>query len=339
MSEVYLSLSLKEQAQILRSLSTNPSIKRDAILLEKDIWICWALEMLFKMPNRLPMAFKGGTSLSKAFRVIDRFSEDIDITVDYKAFNCEDPFAEGVSKTKIKNISLQLRSTLTQHINRKIIPYFEKIISEHFKENFPTIELDNDGETLHLYYPSAIEQRSGYVTDSVRLEFGGRNITVPSNIQTISTDVSEYLNHLSFPNAEVTVLSPQKTFWEKITLIHYECNRPNLKEDADRISRHWYDISMLANHEIGKQALANHKLLNEVIKIKKTFYDSGFAKYDDCVNGNICLIPSDDYLKLLKDDFNKMIVNKMFYSEPPSFEKVILSVRQVQDQINRGEAY
>jgi predicted nucleotidyltransferase component of viral defense system len=127
----------------------NPNIKRDALLLEKDIWICWALEFLFKMPNRLPMAFKGGTSLSKAFRIIDRFSEDVDITIDYKAFDCEDPFAEDVSKTKIKNISEQIKTQVTDHISSVVIPYYQRIIAEQFKENAPTVELDEDGETLH----------------------------------------------------------------------------------------------------------------------------------------------------------------------------------------------
>lgn len=334
MPETYLSLSTKEQAQILRSVSTSPSVKRDAILLEKDIWICWALEFLFKMPNRLPMAFKGGTSLSKAFRVIDRFSEDVDVTIDYKNFNCDDPFAEGVSKTKIKNISLQLKSMVTQHINEMIIPYFEKIISEQFNENHPRVTLGVDGETLHLHYPSVIEQKSGYVTDSVRLEFGGRNITMPNEIQTISADISEYINDLLFPSAKVIVLSPQKTFWEKITLIHYECNRPTLKESADRISRHWYDVSMLANHKIGKQALINHELLNEVIKVKKTFYDSGFARYDDCLNGKIHLVPNNEYLKLLEEDFNQMITHKMFYGEIPDFDKIINDLRKIEKNIN-----
>ncbi|MHB1947364.1 MAG: nucleotidyl transferase AbiEii/AbiGii toxin family protein [Gammaproteobacteria bacterium] len=334
MSEAYLSLSQKEQAQILRSLSTSPKIKRDAILLEKDIWICWALEFLFKMPNRFPMAFKGGTSLSKAFRVIDRFSEDVDITIDYKAFNCDNPFADGVSKTKIKNIGIQLRSRLTQYINEAIIPYFDKIISEQFTNNSPRVELDNDGETMYLYYPSVIEQKSGYVIDNVKLEFGGRNITIPSSKQTITTDISEYLKDLEFPIAEATVLSPEKTYWEKLTLIHYECNRTTLKEDADRISRHWYDVSMLSKHDIGKKALINRDLLNEVIKVKKTFYDSGFAKYNDCLNGNLRLIPNEDYLLLLKDDFNKMLSNKMFYGQQPNFDNVISEVRKLETSIN-----
>jgi predicted nucleotidyltransferase component of viral defense system len=175
MSEAYLSLSKKEQTQILTNLSTTRNINRDALLLEKDIWICWALEFLFKMPNQLPMAFKGGTSLSKAFRVIDRFSEDVDITIDYQSFNCDDPFLEGISKTKLKNISLQIKSMVTQHIKDTIIPYYEKTISEQFNQNAPAVELDDDGETLHLRYPSVLGQKNEYVTDSVRLEFGGRN--------------------------------------------------------------------------------------------------------------------------------------------------------------------
>ncbi len=193
-SEAYLKLPKKAQALILGKLSKNKDIKRDALLLEKDIWICWALEFLFKMPNRLP------------------------------------------------------------------------------------VEMDNDGETLHLRYPSVIEQKSGYLIDSIRLEFGGRNLTIPSEPITITADISEYVKDLSFPVAQATVLSPQKTYWEKLTLIHYECNRSTLKDDADRISRHWYDVAMLANHDIGKQAQMNRMLLNEVIKIKKTFYDSGFAQ-------------------------------------------------------------
>lgn len=334
MLESYLELSQKEQAQILRTLATNPNIKRDSILLEKDIWICWALEFLFKMPNRFPMAFKGGTSLSKVYRVIDRFSEDVDITIDYKAFNCGDPFAEGISKTKIKNISLQLRSMVTQYIKKMIAPYYEKIISEQFKENAPKIGLDADGETLYLHYPSVIEQKSGYVTDNIRLEFGGRNLTTPSESQTIATDISGYVKNLSFPIAQATVLSPQKTYWEKITLIHYECNRPTLKEDANRISRHWYDIAMLANNEIGKNALNNRELLKEVVKVKKTFYDSGFAKYDNCLNGNLHLIPNNNYLKLLKDDFDMMLENKMFYGEQPNFENIINRISKLQEEAN-----
>lgn len=332
--ESYLNLSQKDQRQILQALSMNANIKRDALLLEKDIWICWALEFLFKMPNRLPMAFKGGTSLSKAFRVIDRFSEDVDITIDYKAFDCEDPFTEGVSKTKIKNISEQIKTQVTQHIRSIVIPYYQHIIAEQFKENAPTVELDEDGETLHLHYPSVLQQKSAYVLDSVRLEFGGRNLVTPSNPHTITADVAEHTTGLAFPRAQAVVLSPEKTYWEKLTLIHTECNRPNFKGDANRISRHWYDIFMLSQHDIGKQAATNRDLLTEVVKIKKIFYNSGFAKYDDCLNGGLRLVPNNDYIALLKNDFNDMVENKMFYGEQPDFNHIIEQLVCLETKLN-----
>jgi len=332
--ESYLTLSAKEQRQILQALSMKENIKRDALLLEKDIWICWALEFLFKMPNRLPMAFKGGTSLSKAFRVIDRFSEDVDITIDYKVFDCEDPFADGVSKTKIKSISEKIKTQVTDHISNVVIPYYQRIIVDQFKENAPTVELDEDGETLHLHYQSVLQQKSTYVQDSVRLEFGGRNLVTPSKLHTITADVAEHINDLTFPCAQAVVLSPEKTFWEKLTLIHTECNRPNFKDDANRISRHWYDIFMLAQHDIGKQATTNRDLLIEVVKIKKIFYNSGFAKYDECLNGGFRLVPGSDYIALLEGDFNNMIENKMFYGEQPDFKHIIEKLTFLEKKIN-----
>lgn len=158
MKEVYLMLPQKEQAQILRGLATNSHIKRDPLLLEKDIWICWALDVLFSMPGGLPMAFKGGTSLSKAFHVIDRFSEDVDVTISCGAFNCGNPFEDGLSKTKIKSIGLEIRSRVTEHIKDVIIPHFQNA-SSHFGVNAPKMELDSDGETLHLHYPSVLEKK------------------------------------------------------------------------------------------------------------------------------------------------------------------------------------
>lgn len=334
MPETYLSLTKREQAQILQSIAINSGMAKTSLVLEKDIWICWALEHLFKMPNQLPMAFKGGTSLSKAYKVIDRFSEDVDITIDYRAFDCGNPFADGISNTKIKDISLKLKAEVTRYIKQTIIPYFEKIIVEQFDQQQPIVTLDKDGETLYLSYPSVIEQKSGYIIDAVRLEFGGRNISMPNDVCTIETDISEYMENLLFPSAKVIVLSPEKTFWEKITLIHYECNRLVLKEDANRISRHWYDISKLANHEIGSKAQNNKELLKEVIKIKKIFYNSSFAKYDDCLNGKLCLIPETVSLLKLKKDFEKMVSSGMFYNKNPEFDEIINVVHALEEKIN-----
>ncbi len=117
-----------------------------------------------------------------------------------------------------------------------------------------------------------------------------------------------------FPSAKIIVLAPEKTFWEKITLIHSECNRTVLKTDANRISRNWYDIVQLADSQIGADAINNLNMLKDVVAIKQVFFRSAYSNYDECLNGKIKLLPKNEYLHLLKDDFDKMLD-----SEIPSY--------------------
>lgn len=334
MMEQYLLLPKKEQAQILNTVATSERLKKSPQILQKDIWLCWALDTLFQMPGRLPMAFKGGTSLSKVYNAIQRFSEDIDITINYKAFATEDPFEKSVSRSKIKKISDQIKALVTHHIKTMIIPHFENEIKKQFNKSMPTVELDEDGETLHVHYPSALEQESEYLLDSIKLEFGGRNLTTPNNIITITTDICDHMNNLHFPSAKVTVLSPEKTFWEKITLIHAECNREDPRHNANRISRHWYDIAKLSNHDIGKKAIEQTDILKDVIKLKKTFYHTSHANYDNCITGKLQLIPNKNCLEALEEDFNKMLAEKMFYDAEPVFNKIIEQISELEKTIN-----
>ena len=331
MAKSFTHLHKKEQIEIFEALSRR--IGRSALHLEKDVWLCWALQNLFSLPNHLPMAFKGGTSLSKVFGAINRFSEDVDITLDYQAFNRHDPFDIKISKTKLKNISEQIKVNVTAYLREIVLPYFKNITASQF-DNSIQAELDADGETIFICYPSILDQKSPYIENTLRLEFGGRNTTIPNNTYKIKPDIAEHVKELDFPSAEVTVLSPQKTFWEKITLIHYECNRTYLKDDANRISRHWYDIAMLIEHSIGKQAINEIDQLKEVIKIKKAFYGSSYAKYDDCLNGRLRLIPKDEQLKHLEKDFNKMLEEKMFYNSQPNFTNIIQKIRRLENEIN-----
>ena len=121
MPEVFLQLDNKEQSQIYRALA--PQLARSPVVLEKDVWVCWVLQTLFSMPGRLPMAFKGGTSLSKVFGVIARFSEDVAITLDYRGLDSSfDPFAAGVSKTRLKKFSEDVKSFVRDHAFDVVAP-------------------------------------------------------------------------------------------------------------------------------------------------------------------------------------------------------------------------
>jgi hypothetical protein len=196
------------------------------------------------------------------------------------------------------------------------------------------VETDLDGETLRLYYPRAIATGAGYQLDHVLIEFGGRNVTDPSEEVVIVPDITEYLPELTFPTATVRVLSPRRTFWEKATLIHVACNRGRLRAGAERLSRHWYDLVKLAASEHGEGALADREVLTDVVKHKKAFYNASYARYDDCLAGSLRLVPDPDDLAGLEADYKAMVASGMFYAESMAFADLLLALRDLEARIN-----
>lgn len=333
MPDSFLHLPAEERSQILRALA--PQMGRTAVVLEKDVWVCWVLQHLFTMPGRLPMAFKGGTSLSKVFRAIERFSEDVDITLDYRWLDASlDPFQEGLSGRQLRKLSDELKGFVRGHAYGVAAPYFIDLLEGQFGPGAGRIELSEDGEQLRVHYPSALDAAGGYVSDSVLLEFGGRNITEPNETHEIRPDIAEYLSELEMPVATVSVLSPERTFWEKATLMHVACNRGEFRANAERLSRHWYDLARLADQEIGPRALSRRDLLADVVRHKKVFYSAGYANYDACLTGQLRLLPDADVLPALQDDFSHMLEAGMFIGEPPSFDVITERLRRLEVEIN-----
>ncbi len=334
MAEHYLQLPLSEQSAILRAKA--PELGRVPEVLEKDIWVCWTLQQLFSMPSRLPMAFKGGTSLSKVFRVIERFSEDIDITLDYRGLAADaDPFAVGVSGRQLRKLSDELKEFVKAHVSEMVQPWIAARLGEQFPSGSHALELSEDGEQLRLSYPRALTERGEYLRDSVLLEFGGRNIIEPNEVHIVSPDIALGLDGLVFPEATVSVLSPARTFWEKATLMHVECHRDSLRQNAERLSRHWYDLAMLARHPIGVQAVTERELLADVVKHKQVFYSAAYARYEDCLVGRLRLVPDEKTLLALTDDYRRMLDAGMFIGQPPSFADIVAELRALELAINR----
>jgi hypothetical protein len=278
MAESFLQLQAKEQSEIYRALS--PQLSRSPAVLEKDVWVCWVLQTLFTMPGRLPMAFKGGTSLSKVFGAINRFSEDVDVTLDYRGLDTSfDPFTEGASKTQLKKFSEGLKSFVRDHAHSVVAPHFEKILAAEFGNDGYRIEVSADGELLRVHYPTVLEVPGDYMANSVLIEFGGRNITEPNEEHEVSPDIAEFVPELVFPHSRVSVLSPARTFWEKATILHAEYHRPLDKPLLKRYSRHYADVAAMAQAPVKKEALANLGLLQNVVRHKDRFYHCGWAKY------------------------------------------------------------
>lgn len=333
MPESFLHLKAQEQSQIYRALA--PQLARSPVVLEKDVWVCWVLRALFTMPGRLPMAFKGGTSLSKVFGAIARFSEDVDITLDYRGLDGSfDPFSEGVSRSRLKKFSEELKSFVRDHAHGVVAPHFQKMLADEFDADVFRLEISGDGEQMRVRYPSVLEAPADYVGNSVLIEFGGRNITEPNEEHEVRPDIAEHVAELDFPRSMVRVLSPARTFWEKATLMHVECQRDEFRTGAERLSRHWYDLAMLADLAHGQAAVADRALLADVVKHKKIFYNASYANYDACLAGQIRLIPENAALAALRDDFQRMLGAGMFIGEPPAFDAIVDRLRTLEAAIN-----
>ena len=328
MAEAFLELPGEERAEILQTCAGK--LGRRAEHLEKDVWICWVLQGLFTMPGRLPMAFKGGTSLSKVFRAIRRFSEDVDVTVYYKSLDQSiDPFDPRVSRTARDKYTELLKAKLAEHTKSVIRPHFEKLVAQLAETPAKPIIISDDGEKLFIPYPSCFG-----ADESVFLEFGGRNVISPNEEHLLRPYIAGELRELQFPEATVPVLVPSRTFWEKATLIHVACNRSDPKLDADRQSRHWHDLAVLADHAIGKTAIPDRQMLEDVVKHKNIFFRASYSNYEACLSGGLHLIPGAPLLKALRADYEKMIAGRMFEGEPPFFDWIISRLEKLEKQIN-----
>ncbi len=331
--ESYFDLPVREQADLLQSLA--PVMGRRAEILEKDIWLCQVLDFLFQLPCRKPMAFKGGTSLSKVYKAIDRFSEDIDITVDYRSLVDDAPELESISSNSQRSKLLDaLKAALTVHINDELAPALQGALATVLPAQATSIEISDDAEKLWLFYPSAVENTDSYIRPSILIEFGGRNSTLPQSMLAITPDIAEHVPNLALPSAQVSVLSAARTFWEKATLIHVECHRPSLRPSAERLSRHWYDLARLADHEVGQQALGDLDLLRDVLRIKQTFFRSSFSYYNRCTTGNFLLIPEASLLEALQQDYQAMLAAQMFYGDTMSFKAIVERLQRLEADIN-----
>jgi len=334
-AEDYFKLSLAEQAELLQSLAT--IIGRRANILEKDIWLCKILEILFQLPSRKPMAFKGGTSLSKVYRVIERFSEDIDVTVDYRSLADSVPeLASIISNSQRKKLSDQLKLSLIEHITQSLAPELDAALKIALPNYQISLAFSDDGEKLTVSYPSAVENFDEYLPPNILIEFGGRNSTLPQEKIKITPDVAEYVSQISWPSALVSVLSPARTFWEKATLIHVECQRSQFRSGSNRLSRHWYDLTRLADHEIGRTAIKDIALLKDVLIVKETFFRSGASNYADCLTGELRLIPDEKMFEELRQDYQAMLDAQMFYGTYLSFNEIVHRLKLLEAEINQS---
>lgn len=308
-------------------------------IVEKDFWVCWVLKQLCSIDVlKERLLFKGGTSLSKVFHVINRFSEDIDLAVDYVALGFtedKDPRRDGISKTKRAGILDEMMTECRRYIAGDFLTAFGKRCEEILgkTDTWGLKVSDQDPNSVQFSYPPASTKKLDYVSPQVVLELGTHAEFVPHGNFTIKAFAAEeFPNVIKDADVSVSALLAKRTFWEKATILHAEFNRSADKPMPDRYSRHYYDLAMLAQSDIRKEALADMQLLADVVKHKEIFYPSGWARYDLAKAGSLRLLPPDARRQALEADYKKMGV--MIFGKAPAFAAINETLAALEKEIN-----
>ena len=296
-------------------------------IIEKDFWVCWTLKRIFEHPTLSQLLmFKGGTSLSKVFNLIERFSEDIDMILDWRVVTSRDPL-EQLSKTKQIKLNKEINDHAIEHIADELLPLIQKTI-----EPICTCSVDDkDKHNINIKYPSAFSDN--YLRPEVLLEIGPLASWLPSDSYSISPYAAEvFPDVIRQAKCKVNAIKAERTFWEKATILHHEAHRPVESPQPSRYSRHYYDMYMMANSKVKETALSNLQILDDVVDFKKRFYPRGWANYDLAKPGTMKLIPEDYILDNLRKDYISMA--NMIFGDLPPFDEIISVIRKLEKEIN-----
>lgn len=296
--------------------------------VEKDFWVCWVLARLFSSELLSPkILFKGGTSLSKVFGVIRRFSEDIDLILDWNEVSVEDPLIER-SKTKQDGFNLSVVERSRNYIRESFLSEVQRLLT-----GICTAEVeDGSPDVINIRYPSIFSDH--YLRPEIRLEIGPLAQWIPNAQYVVRPFIADIFPQLfDKPSCHVQAIKAERTFWEKATILHCEAFRPETKPLPPRYSRHYYDLAMMADDEATRSAaLGDMGLLHSVVEFKRKFYPRAWAHYDLAKPGTLKLLPPEHYRKTLAADYKQMEV--MLFGEIPSFDLLMYKLEQLENQIN-----
>lgn len=324
-------LNDKERELIFRNTASKKKVNE--AIIEKDFWVALVLDYLFnKSKYKESFTFKGGTSLSKGYSLIRRFSEDIDLILDWTVFGVpeNEPYEER-SKTK--------QSNYNDEINDKATIFIKTVLLDEIREGLGKllgIKVDmvcdkKEENTIIFKYPRLYSNSS--ILNSIRLEFGPLAAWTPSELIDVSPYINDYYpNVMKQPYTKVLTVKPTRTFWEKATILHHEANRPSTSKIPDRYSRHYYDLFMMSLDMPIENIVEDIDLLDKVVEFKQKFYPRGWAQYDHAKKGTLRLVPEKYRIDELEKDYKAM--QDMLFGEKPTFKEIIDAIRDLELIIN-----
>lgn len=324
----FIKLSKKDKLNIFNQTSERSGLPSSAV--EKDWWVTLSLNIIFSLPYSNQIVFKGGTSLSKAWDLIERFSEDIDLVIDRKHLG----FEGELSKTQVKKLRKASYSFIGtefyKDINNELIKLgvsdYELVVQE-------TKNTDTDPLIIELRYESLTEE-SEYLKPRVLIEVGARSLMEPVDTKSIISVVSSEFRELPFAEKEITipVVSPKRTFLEKIFLLHEEFQKETKFIRVERMSRHLYDLEKLMDTPHGIEALKDTVLYNIIVEHRKNFNAIRGIDYANHTPQSINIIPPEETIKDWEKDY-KTMQESMFYGSTISFSELIERITDLNTRI------
>jgi predicted nucleotidyltransferase component of viral defense system len=325
----WLKLEDKEQLEIIQAAAAEIGLPQ--FVVEKDLWVTFCLGQVFSLEAAGSMVFKGGTSLSKGWDIIERFSEDIDLAIGREFLG----FSGELSRTQVN----KLRKATQAYVSDS----FFKELNERMSHSGVEITLqetdvsDQDPFKVFVNYKNLTEH-TAYVKPTVTLEIGGRSSREPFTELKIQSLIAKQYAGKDFVDDPVTVptVNVERTFLEKLFLLHENFKRPAGKIHVERLSRHLYDIHKISATEYAPKAIKDQELFKSIVTHRKSYTPLSGVDYTTHYPPNLNPIPPDDLLKLWEKDYNTMR-EEMIQGESPSFSDLIKSVKKVADDINANK--
>lgn len=333
LAKIWSSIAIDEKRKIFKEIAIEFGIPDAAI--EKDWWVVRTLELVFQTEIAQHTVFKGGTSLSKAWKLIDRFSEDIDLALDRKFLGFEKADAE-MSGSQVR----KLRKASCEYIAEKYLPQLQQSFSDAgFSDAklqlIPIQSADQDPVKIRVNYP-AVTEKSEYLPPRVLIEIGSRSEKEPFTERQFSSFVGEHFKGRNFADAEIKipVVNPERTFLEKIFLLHEEFQQPVEKVKVDRQSRHLYDLEKLMDTEFGVKALADQNFYRHIVEHRRLITPLRGIDYANHAPDKINPVPPDEMIAAWKKDYEQM-QQSMIYRESLPFDKLLGRISELKTRINK----
>jgi len=335
-------VALPPERRSLAFAQTAARMAASSVMVEKDFWVCWLLGLLFADPELAPhLVFKGGTSLSKVYGVIDRFSEDIDVSMSPAFIGADEAAFDALtSRTKRDATLAQMQGACGERTRSLLMPRLEQAIAEHLgrrKDGNHWLRYEDDAVTnspvVYFEYPSGETGRFDYLTREVKLELGSLTDQRPAGSHEVRAWVVD-----DFPavfddwQCQVTALELARTFWEKATILHAEHHRPESQPTPDRYARHYADVSRLLQQPHASTMLGDAALCARVVEWKSRVFSRQWARYDLAKPGTFRLLPPAARRAALARDYAQM--RAMFLAAPPSFEAILASLDEAERRLN-----